>query len=193
MHLLNLMLVQCTRPCGPRALDTSKFSARALDLSYCTRKSKCAFINLYIIIKKIKKDQISITILVILFLFDCKSLFSLHSVAMRLTEPVHEVLALGTCTTYILKRLQPGTHKIWIATCYVSFDKSCNKIHLKYSSQRVLFLHLSILNLTTGLTMPSALSNNSLHALFCCQIIELTTKPLVVFSDIKGPPGSSQI
>ena len=44
---LNLMLVQCTRPCGPRALDASKFSARALDLSYFTRKSKCAFINLY--------------------------------------------------------------------------------------------------------------------------------------------------
>ena len=33
-------------PCGPRALDTSKFSARALDLSYSTQKSKCAFINL---------------------------------------------------------------------------------------------------------------------------------------------------
>ena len=27
-------------------LDASKFSARALDLSYFTRKSKCAFINL---------------------------------------------------------------------------------------------------------------------------------------------------
>ena len=36
------MLVQCSRPCGPRALDASKFSARALDLSYFTRKSKCA-------------------------------------------------------------------------------------------------------------------------------------------------------
>ena len=43
---LNLMLVQCTRPCGPQALDASKFSARALDLSYFYRKSKCAFINL---------------------------------------------------------------------------------------------------------------------------------------------------
>ena len=43
---LNLMLVQCTRPCGPWALNASKFSARALDLSYFTRKSKCTFINL---------------------------------------------------------------------------------------------------------------------------------------------------
>ena len=32
------MLVQCTRPYGPRALDASKFSTRALDLSYFTRK-----------------------------------------------------------------------------------------------------------------------------------------------------------
>ena len=32
------MLVQCTQPCGPRALDASKFSARALDLSHFTRK-----------------------------------------------------------------------------------------------------------------------------------------------------------
>ena len=42
---LNLMLVQCTRTSFSLALEVSKFSARALDLSYFTRKSKCAFIN----------------------------------------------------------------------------------------------------------------------------------------------------
>ena len=31
---------------GPRASDASKFSARALDLSYFTQKSQCIFINL---------------------------------------------------------------------------------------------------------------------------------------------------
>ena len=39
------MIVQCTGP-QPKALDASKLSARALDLSYVTRKSKCVFINL---------------------------------------------------------------------------------------------------------------------------------------------------
>ena len=43
---LNLMLVQCTRPYGPWALDASKFNAQALDLSHFTHKSKCTFINL---------------------------------------------------------------------------------------------------------------------------------------------------
>ena len=44
--LLDNFFVQCTRPCGPQALDTSKFSARALDLSYFTCQNKCTFINL---------------------------------------------------------------------------------------------------------------------------------------------------
>ena len=57
------MLVQCTRPCGPRALDASKFSARALDLSYFTRKvnahlltSKDATVGHFVIFGK-KKCQ----------------------------------------------------------------------------------------------------------------------------------------
>ena len=38
--------VQCPRPAGPSALDKHQIQASALDLSYCTSKSKCKFINL---------------------------------------------------------------------------------------------------------------------------------------------------
>ena len=38
--------VQCPRPAGPSALDKHQIQASALDLSYFTSKSKCAFINL---------------------------------------------------------------------------------------------------------------------------------------------------
>ena len=47
MHLPEFDALQCTQPCGPRALDASNFSACALDLSYFTKNSKCTFINLY--------------------------------------------------------------------------------------------------------------------------------------------------
>ena len=40
------MLVQYTRTYGPWALNASKLSEHALDLSYFTQKSECAFINL---------------------------------------------------------------------------------------------------------------------------------------------------
>ena len=47
------MLVQCTRPCGPRALDASKFSARPLDLSYSLEKVNAHLLtsNSYIVVQ----------------------------------------------------------------------------------------------------------------------------------------------
>ena len=53
MHLRwVLMLVHCTQPCVPQAMDASKPSARAMILSHVSRKvNKCAFINLYHLIK----------------------------------------------------------------------------------------------------------------------------------------------